>query len=296
LPIGACPLFGKERPETGQSQNHPLPTFKLTHYSRRRCVDKAWAAFRCRASRAATVLRVFVSYSHAQGDWIWDRLVPSLKAGGAEVLIDRDRFRAGGGVYRQMDATQDQADMHVLVLSAEYLASAPCQHEMRRAIDRDPTFAAYIVLPVRRDDAAVPDALKGLDPNLYADLRDYSRADQWELLLKECDVSLGAAAPDWLAARDETARYLANNRSVNLLVRGDVRWRELIDVLRARPALKLAAVDRENPVAVQRATRTRRCSNAPSPGRSSPAILILTIWCRLRLVVQLQMVADQAKA
>lgn len=197
-------------------------------------------------------MKVFVSYSHAQGDWVWNRLVPCLKAGGAEVLIDRERFRAGGGVHRQMDATQDQADKHVLVLSAEYLASPPCQHEMQRAIDRDPTFAQHIVLPVRRDDAKVPDALKGIDPNLYVDLRADSRADQWQLLLKECGMGLGAAAPDWLAARDETARYLENNRSVNLVVHGDVRWRELIDDLRARPALKLAAVDLENPVAVPR--------------------------------------------
>jgi TIR domain len=197
-------------------------------------------------------MKVFVSYSHAQGDWVWDRLVPCLKAGGAEVLIDRDRFRIGGGVYRQMDATQDQADRHVLVLSADYLASAPCQHEMQRAIDRDPTFAAHIVLPVRRDDVTVPDALKGLDPNLYADLRDDSRADQWRLLLKECGVSLGASAPDWLVARDEVARLLESSRSVNLVVHGDVRWRDLIDELRARPALKLAAVDLENPVAVPR--------------------------------------------
>ena len=197
-------------------------------------------------------MKVFVSYNHAQSDWVWDRLVPCLKSGGAEVLIDRDRFRAGGGVYRQMDTTQDEADRHVLVLSAEYLASAPCQHEMQRAIGRDPTFAAHIVLPLRRDGAIMPDALKGLDPNLYADLRDDLRADQWRLLLNECGMGLGASAPEWLAARDETVRYLESNRSVNLVVHGDVRWRELIDELLGRPALKLAAVDLENPVAVPR--------------------------------------------
>ena len=39
--------------------------------------------------------KVFVSYSRKQGEWDWDRLVPCLKAGGAVVLIDRERFEDG---------------------------------------------------------------------------------------------------------------------------------------------------------------------------------------------------------
>ena len=47
--------------------------------------------------------KVFISYSHRQGDWVWDRLVPCLKAGGAEMLIDRERFEAGKALTGQMD-------------------------------------------------------------------------------------------------------------------------------------------------------------------------------------------------
>ena len=61
--------------------------------------------------------KVFVSYNHQQGEWVWDRLRPCLKAGGAEVLIDSERFEVGKAVVGQMDTVQDQADKHLLVLS-----------------------------------------------------------------------------------------------------------------------------------------------------------------------------------
>jgi len=35
-------------------------------------------------------MKVFISYSHRQGEWVWSRLVPVLKAASAEVLIDKD--------------------------------------------------------------------------------------------------------------------------------------------------------------------------------------------------------------
>jgi hypothetical protein len=69
--------------------------------------------------------KVFISYSHQQGTWVWDRLVPVLKAGGVEVLIDRERFTAGRALLGQMDATQASADVNVLVFSPDYVASAP---------------------------------------------------------------------------------------------------------------------------------------------------------------------------
>lgn len=56
--------------------------------------------------------KTFVSYCHRQGDWVWEQLVPCLKAGGAEVLIDRERFELGMALVGQMDALQDQADKH----------------------------------------------------------------------------------------------------------------------------------------------------------------------------------------
>ena len=55
-------------------------------------------------------MKVFVSYSHQQGAWVRDALVPVLRASGADVLVDWERFKAGFAVAGQMDGTQDKAD------------------------------------------------------------------------------------------------------------------------------------------------------------------------------------------
>ena len=90
-----------------------------------------------RLGRGGRLMKVFVSYSHKQAGWVGDRLVPVLKAGGVEVLIDRERFKAGLAVVGQMDTLQDQGESHVLCLSTDYYASPPCVHEMTRAIATD---------------------------------------------------------------------------------------------------------------------------------------------------------------
>ena len=59
-------------------------------------------------------MKLFVSYSHAQSDWVQDRLVPVLEAGGAEVFIDYRHFAAGHTVIGQMDTWQGQAERHAL--------------------------------------------------------------------------------------------------------------------------------------------------------------------------------------
>src|SRR5437867_907516 len=114
---------------------------------------------------------VFISYSHRQGDWVWDRLVPCLRAGGAEVLIDRERFGAGAAAYKQMDDVQDRAELHVLVLAPDYLASKFCQREMHRAIRRDPKFERGVVIPIVRVSCDLPPAIQRPNP-IYVDLRD----------------------------------------------------------------------------------------------------------------------------
>ncbi|HKH43892.1 MAG TPA: toll/interleukin-1 receptor domain-containing protein [Thermoanaerobaculia bacterium] len=195
--------------------------------------------------------KVFVSYSHRQGDWVWDRLVPVLKASGVEVLIDRERFEAGRGLTGQMDATQDMAEVSVLVLSPEYLASRPCLHEMGRAIDRDPRFENGVVVPVMRVDVELPQTIRQPIP-IYADLTDDSAVQPWDLLLRACGADLRTDAPKWLTARDEMRRFLERGQSVNLVVDSAVAWRGLLAELQRGELADLALVNLEKPTTVSR--------------------------------------------
>ena len=175
--------------------------------------------------------KIFISYSHHQSPWVKDRLVPCLEAGGAEVLIDRDCFKAGKALVGQMDATQDAADASLLVLSPEYLASAACRHEMERAVAGDPRLEAGSVIPVMRRKCRLPALFDGANP-LYVDLRRDRNPETWDLLLSACGADLGADATQWLDARDEVQRFLSRGQSVNLVILGEgVAWRSLVEGL-----------------------------------------------------------------
>lgn len=195
--------------------------------------------------------KVFVSYSRKQGEWVWDRLYPCLVAGGVEVLIDKKRFQAGVAVYDQMDSTQDLADVHLLVLSPDYLSSKACRWEMGRAIATDPEFDRGRVIPVVRESCELPEEIKRADP-LWVDLTDDKRAEPWDLVMQGCGAELGVNAAEWLRARAEVLTYLRRGQSVNLVVRGEPRRREFFERVREDLGGKLPLVDLDRGVTAPR--------------------------------------------
>ena len=191
-----------------------------------------------------TPKKPFISYSHKQGDWVWDRLVPVLRAGGVEPLLDKDRFKAGLGVLGQMDRTQDQSDLSVLCLSADYYASQSCQHEMDRAIASDPHFANGTVIPVRLDDAPLPASVGAPDP-IWVDMRKDSKSEPWRMLMDSCGSDFGTGcAVRWLDARDRVRQLVERGKSVCLLVTdGQPRWRELLNAAVAELPKPVRTID-----------------------------------------------------
>lgn len=199
--------------------------------------------------------KIFVSYSHAQKDWVWERLVPSLRAGGAEVRLDSERRKNRLGALGGMDSDQDWADRSLLVLSPEYLNGSDCAHEMRRAIARDPDWSNGSIAVVQRGQCDLP---RPIDPSkpLFFDLRDDTNAAVWDRLFAACGVELGTPAPEWFAARDETVRTLACGQSVRLVVRGEPRWRQMVGWVRStlekQHGKRFGIVDLSDPATVSR--------------------------------------------
>ena len=186
---------------------------------------------------------VFVSYRHTEREWVLGRLVPCLKAGGADVHVDVERFKAGRTLVGQMDAEQDAAELQVLVLTEEYFQSDYCMHEFRRALKRDPQFKSGVVVPVLRDKVDWRRHIMVKKPPLLVDLQADGRRGasrerkkelpkQWARLLEACAAELGTAAADWLGTRDEVLRHLQRNESVNLVVSAGVAWGPLLKDVR----------------------------------------------------------------
>jgi len=191
--------------------------------------------------------KVFVSYNHKQIEWVKSRLIPCLTAGGSDILVDYKEFGAGRTVIGQMDSTQDKADIHLLVLTTEYLNSTYCQHEMNRAIDLDPDFQKGIVVPVLRASCELPDRLTGQKMPIYVDLKNDTDKAQWDRLMKSCEADLGISASNWLKVRDEVCRYIERGISVNMVTYGRVKWRELLEHIRKDYFNDFGIIDVEDP-------------------------------------------------
>jgi hypothetical protein len=190
--------------------------------------------------------KVFISYRHHQAEWVRTTLYPVLSAGGAEVVIDYKEFAAGLAVRRQMKTTQDKADIHLLVLTPEYFKSDYCVEEMKRAFALDPAFSKGLVLPVIFERCNLPPEIQKHQP-LYVDLtRNLQQdAEAWKLLMGRCEANLGATVSSWISAFKRTTDALQRRKSVNLLVKGLPKWRELIaEVKRTLP--DLGVVDLES--------------------------------------------------
>ena len=104
--------------------------------------------------------KVFVSYSRKDMAFV-DKLEPTLKARGFELLIDREEIYAFEDWWKRLQALIEQADTVVFVLSPDAAASREALREIEYAASLNKRFAPIVCRRV--DDAAIPEALRRLN-------------------------------------------------------------------------------------------------------------------------------------
>ena len=110
---------------------------------------------------------VFISYSHADQDWVWNWLIPRLKDAGLKVCTDRESFAIGVPALINMENAVATSRHTLLVLTPAYLSSEWTMYEQILTQTQDPIGLRQRTLPVLREPCDLPMRIAMLT---YADL------------------------------------------------------------------------------------------------------------------------------
>jgi hypothetical protein len=119
------------------------------------------------SSPAAFTYDVFVSYSPADADWVWEWLTPRLKDAGLRVCTDQESFDVGAPRLLNMENAVANSRHTLLVLTPAYLTSEWALYEQILAQSQDPIGQRRRTLPVLRQPCELPPRIAML---MYADL------------------------------------------------------------------------------------------------------------------------------
>jgi len=111
---------------------------------------------------------VFISYSHADAEWVREWLVPRLQAARLTVCIDHAAFDIGVPALVNMENAVAASRHTLLVLTPAWVASEWTRFEALLVQSDDPAGLRRRTLPILRDACAVPWRIAMLT---YADLR-----------------------------------------------------------------------------------------------------------------------------
>jgi hypothetical protein len=118
---------------------------------------------------------VFISYSHADADWVWDWLVPRLKAEGLAVCTDQESFDPGVPSLVNMENAVAASRHTLLVLTPAYLAGEWTLYEQILTQTQDPIGLRQRTLPVLRQPCELPMRIAMLN---YVNLGETGRIER----------------------------------------------------------------------------------------------------------------------
>src|SRR5438874_628485 len=114
---------------------------------------------------------VFLSYSHEDADFA-DRLATDLQKGGISLWRDRQNLFVGDYIIERIKNGVESSTLLVAIVSARYISSNWCKHEIRLKLSEEVANGNIQVLPVRLDETD-PEAI--VPAKGWADFRDSSR-------------------------------------------------------------------------------------------------------------------------
>lgn len=117
---------------------------------------------------------VFISYSHADQDWVWNWLIPRLKAEGLILCTDQESFDIGVPSLVNMENAVLASRHTLLVLTPAYMNSQWTLYEQILAQTQDPIGQRQRTLPVLREPCELPPRIAMLT---YVDLAESVNAE-----------------------------------------------------------------------------------------------------------------------
>jgi tetratricopeptide (TPR) repeat protein/cold shock CspA family protein len=117
---------------------------------------------------------VFISYSHADQDWVRNWLVARLKAAGLRVCVDYESFDVGVPSVKNMERAVEQSRKTVLVLTPDWTESDWTDFESLLAQTDDPSARLRQMLPLMLKPCT---PRKGISIHTSADFTD---PEHWE--------------------------------------------------------------------------------------------------------------------
>ncbi len=124
---------------------------------------------------------VFVSYSHADKNWVRGELLLRLEVSGLRVCIDYRDFQPGAPSMTEMERAVLTSRKTVLVLTPDYVASAWTEFETLMLQTLDPAARQRRIIPLLKAPVELPLRIRYLTTVDFSDPQDEALA--WTRLL-----------------------------------------------------------------------------------------------------------------
>jgi hypothetical protein len=120
-------------------------------------------------------MTIFVSYAHADSEWVIKKLLPRLEAARLQTIIDFRDFKPGAMSIEEMERAVLKSDYTIVVLSEQYVQSEWCTFESVMTQTLDPSARRRRLIPLLRQKCDIPLRLRILH---FRDVTDDSE-EQW---------------------------------------------------------------------------------------------------------------------